>query len=69
MDQTRRFKVNLWGYIGAKDCGLVDIEGGIEGKNKGKQTSKSYLKLLQDVKIEQIADRTKKIVSTRKVLV
>lgn len=34
MDQTRRFKVNLWGYIGAKDCGLVNIEGETEGKKK-----------------------------------
>ena len=54
MDRTRRFKVNLWGFISLNQCGLVDIEG--------KHTGQSYLKILQDVEIGQIADPKKKMI-------
>lgn len=47
IDRTRRFKVNLWGYISADSCGLVHIEG--------KHNGTSYLNILQSVKIENIA--------------
>ena len=48
MDRTRSFKVNLWGFISMDQCGLVNVGGG--------QTRDTYLKILQDVAIEKIAD-------------
>ena len=40
--------MNLRGYISIYGCGLVDIEG--------MHTGQSYLKILEDIKIDEIAD-------------
>ena len=54
MDRTRRFKVNLWGFISLNQCGLIDIEG--------KHNGESYLQILKDAKVEKIADPNKQMI-------
>ena len=51
-DRTRRFKVNLWGFISVDGCGLIHIEG--------KHNGESYLNILKNVAIEKIAPLNKK---------
>ena len=61
MNKTKRFKVNMWGFINSNGCGLVHIKGEKEGPHKGKHTSKTYLQILKDIKIEELADKKKRI--------
>ena len=62
MKKTKRFKVNLWGFIRFDGCGLVNIEGEMEGKHKGKHTRNTYLEILKKINIKRIASRRKKMI-------
>ena len=51
MDKSRKFKVNLWGYITPTHYGLYHIPD--------KHNSESYVEVLKRSKIPEVADKMK----------